>query len=114
MGGPGRRVVVVVPVLGTTRAGTVPPAESNSAAAVEVLSDLVRREYPPATLEDIARAICREVRTGTRDTALPWREMIGYVGERRVGAFVGYSVASYCPEEGRGVFGLMSGGLGQG
>ena len=61
------------------------------------------QEYGAETIWNMARVICKEVRTGDRSRSFPWRRMIGYAGERDVGAFIAYSVATYCPEEGNGL-----------
>jgi hypothetical protein len=73
------------------------------------LFGLVEREYPEGTLRDLARVICEVGRTREVDPSYPWREMIGYSGERRLGAFIAYSVATCCPEGVRGLLGLMGG-----
>lgn len=87
------------------------PSVTSAVSPVDVLMRLAGREYPPATMRDIGRAICAEVRTGERDPSSPWRQMIGYLGDRRVGAIVGYSVATYCPEDAAGVAGALRGRL---
>ena len=84
---------------------TAAPAEPSPLTGPPPFADLVTLddEYGATTVRNIARVICKEVRTGDRDPSLPWRRMIGYAGERTVGAFIAYSVAFYCPEEGHGL-----------
>ena len=74
---------------------TSPPVTSPPGFAALVKFD---HEYGTETIWNIARVICEEVRTGHRSRAFPWRQMIGYAGERTVGAFIAYSVATRCPE----------------
>ncbi len=90
------------------------PGRDAPFSPIKVFSDLVEREYPPGTLRNIAQAICEQVRTGDPASSHPWREMIGYIGERRVGAFIAYSVATYCPEDGEGLIDLMGAHVSQG
>ena len=109
-----RATVTATSTVTATATATAPPAESPAVLPIKVFSDLVEREYPPGTLRNIARAICEEARTGDRDPSYPWREMIGYIGERRIGAFIASSVATYCSQEGDGLIDLMGPGLSQG
>jgi hypothetical protein len=106
-------ITATATVTATANAAT-PPGELRPFSPTKVFSDLVEREYPPKSLRNIAQAICEEVRTGDPDTSLPWRELIGYLGERRVGAFIAYSVVTYCPKEGDGLIDLMDANLSQG
>ena len=84
---------------------TATPAKSPPATSPRGFAALVKfdHEYGTETIRNIARVICEEVRTGDRSRSFPWRQMIGYAGERTVGAFIAYSVARHCPEEGYGL-----------
>ena len=108
------RTVTATETVTATATVTTPSAELPSASSMGVFLALVEREYSPGTLRNIARSICEEVRTGDPDPSFPWREMIGYIGERRLGAFIAYSVATHCPEQSDGLIGLIDGGPSQG
>ena len=76
-------ITATATVTATANAAT-PPGELRPFSPTKVLSDLVERDIH-RKLRNIAQAICEEVRTGDPDTSLPWRELIGYLGERRGG-----------------------------
>ena len=85
-----------------TVTATPTPTEWPPVSDPEVFAALVGwdSEYSADAVRNLARVICHEVRTGERSRSFPWRQMIGYAGEKAAGSFIAYSVATYCPELG--------------